>query len=488
MNTSNTRYGKDKIGEMLEGATHLFFVGIGGINMSSLAAISASRGYTVSGSDRSSSSTTDDLKARGIKVFHRHDAANIEGVDAVIYTVSVPTDNPEYTRAGELNIPRISRADFLGWLMSRDEKRLGVSGMHGKSTATGMCASILLAAECDPTISSGAVIQELGCTYRAGSGEYFLFEACEYKDSFLSFYPTHAAILNIDMDHPDYFRNIEQVKQSFSQYLTLISHRAVVNWSDENVREITSGHESKLIRVGTSLDEAMRPHGEYDVFADDIVLSSHRSSFTLRVRGGEDIRINLAEAGIHNVRDAVAAAALTLSAGISPEAVASGLGAFRGAARRMEHIGKTAGGADVYLDYAHHPTEITATLQTARMLGGRLQVVFQPHTYTRTKELFSDFAHALSIPDETVIADIFAAREDDIYGVDSKMLASAVNESGGQAVYSGDLIFGKDELDGSTDEFARIGAFTSGRVGEGDTVIIMGAGSIDRTAKHIVVK
>lgn len=483
MNTSNTRYGKNKIEEMLADAKHLFFVGIGGVNMSSLAAISASRGYRVSGSDRSSSPATDDLEARGIKVYHCHDASNIEGVDALIYTVSVPTDNPEYVRAGELGIPRISRADFLGWLMSRDEKRLGVSGMHGKSTATGMCASILLADDCDPTISSGAVIHELGCTYRAGGGEYFLFEACEYKDSFLSFYPTHAAILNIDMDHPDYFRDIEQVKQSFSQYLDLVGVRAVVNWSDANVREVAAGYESKLIRVGTSLDEDARPRDEYDVFADDIELGAGGSHFTLRVRGGEDIKIKLTEAGIHNVRDAVAAAALTLSAGIYPEAVEEGLRSFRGAARRMEHIGKTAAGADVYLDYAHHPTEIAATLGAARMLGGRLEVIFQPHTYTRTKALFRDFARALSVPDEVIVADIFAAREADIYGVDSKMLADAVNAVGGTAVYSGDIIFGGNA---DADEFARIGAFVTGRAGAGDTIIIMGAGSIDRAARNIV--
>ncbi len=484
MNTSNTRYGKDKIEKLLSGAHRLFFVGIGGINMSSLAAISASRGYDVAGSDKSSSAVTDDLEAHGIKVYHRHAAENVETADALIYTVSVPTDNPEYVRAGELGIPRISRADFLGWLMSRDRFRIGVSGMHGKSTATGMCASILLTADADPTISSGAVVRELGCTYRAGGDDYFLFEACEYKDSFLSFCPTHAAILNIDMDHPDYFRDIGQVKQSFSKYLSLIGVRAVVNWSDANVREVAFGYEDKLIRFGTSLDEDARPRAEYDAFADDIVLLPHGSSFTLYTTeraGGTSIRIELAEAGIHNVRDAVAAAALTLSAGISPESVAAGLASFRGAVRRMEPVGKTKGGADVYLDYAHHPTEITATLTTARMLGGRLEVIFQPHTYTRTKSLFTEFTRALSIPDEVIVADIFAAREDDVYGVNSRMLADAVNEAGGNAVYSGDI-------SGEDGEFERIGAYASGRVGIGDTLIIMGAGSIDRAAEYIIGK
>lgn len=479
MNTTNTRFGKDAIDLMLAHAQKLFFVGIGGINMSSLAAISASRGYEVAGSDKSRSAVTDDLEAKGITVYHTHDAKNVGNSDALIYTVSVPTDNPEYIRAGELGIPRISRADFLGWLMSRDRVRIGVSGMHGKSTATGMCASILLSAGCDPTISSGAVVRELGCTYRAGDDDYFLFEACEYKDSFLSFYPTHAAILNIDMDHPDYFKDIAQIKDSFSRYLSLIEERAVVNWSDENVRDVAAAHAEKLIRFGTSLDEDARPRSEYDVFADNITLSPRGSVFTLHADGFDAMTVTLAEAGIHNVRDAVAAAALTLSAGISPEAVVSGLASFRGAVRRMELIGKTKSGADVYLDYAHHPTEISATLRTARMLGGRLEVVFQPHTYTRTKALFNEFAGALAIADEVIVADIFAARESNIYGVDSRMLADAVNGAGGTAVYSGDIA-------GEGEEFERIGRSAAERVGSGDTLIIMGAGSIDRAAKYII--
>ena len=481
MNTSNTRYGKDGVSALLSGAKRLFFVGVGGVNMSSLAVIASSRGYEVSGSDKSCSAVTDDLEARGIKVYHTHSAENVSDADALIYTVSVPTDNPEYVEAGRRGIPRISRADFLGWLMSRDRRRLGVSGMHGKSTVTGMCASILLAADCDPTISSGAVVRELGCTYRAGGDEYFLFESCEYKDSFLSFYPTHAAILNIDMDHPDYFRDLDQVKDSFSRYLSLVSDTAVVNWSDANVREVASGCRAKLVRFGTGLDGGLQPREEYDVFADEIELRPHGSEFTLRVRGADDIRITLAEAGLHNVSDAVAAAALTLSAGILPEAVREGLQSFRGAGRRMELIGKTAGGADVYLDYAHHPTEIKASLGAARAFGGRLEVIFQPHTYTRTKTLFDDFADALAIPDETVLADICAVREEDIYGVNSKMLADAVNAAGGHAVYAGDL-------EGDENEFARIGEFVTRRVGDGDTVIIMGAGSIDRSADGIVEK
>lgn len=479
MNTSNTHYGKDGVASLLADARKLFFIGIGGVNMSSLAVIAASRGYEVSGSDRSRSAAANDLEAHGVKVFHTHAPENIDGADAVIYTVSIPTDNPEYVEAGKRGLPRISRADFLGWLMSRDRKRLGVSGMHGKSTVTGMCASILLAADCDPTISSGAVIHELGCTYRAGGDEYFLFESCEYKDSFLSFYPTHAAILNIDMDHPDYFHDLDHVKDSFTRYLSLVTDTAVVNWSDANVREVSKSCSAGIVRFGTENDAGFTDKSDYDVLARDIALHPHGSEFTLDVKDHGEIHIALAEPGLHNVSDAAAAAALTLSAGISPDAVEHGLLAFRGAGRRMELIGKTYSGADVYLDYSHHPTEIEAAVKAARGFGGRLEVVFQPHTYTRTKALFDRFAYALSLADEVVLADICAVREEDIYGVNSKMLTDAVNACGGRAVYSG-------EISGSGDEFARMGAFASHRVGAGDSLVIMGAGTVDRTAPHVL--
>ena len=484
VNTDNTRYGKNGVDALLKGSRKLFFVGIGGINMSSLAVIAASRGYEVAGSDRTRSHVTDDLEAHGIRVYHEHAAENVADADALIYTVSIPTDNPEYVRAGQRGIPRISRADFLGWLMSRDEIRIGVSGMHGKSTCTGMCASVLLTANADPTISSGAVIHELGGTYRAGGDRYFLFEACEYKDSFLSFYPTHAAILNIDMDHPDYFADIEQIRDSFSRYMCIIDKICVVNWSDANVRRSVemareAGSRCRFVKFGTSMDEDALPQGEYDVFAYEIELAPHGTRFRLSTGEWGTLTITLAEPGLHNVRDASAAAALTLSAGIRPEDVSAGLASFRGAVRRMELIGKTRSGADVYLDYAHHPTEMQATISTARMLGGRQIVVFQPHTYTRTKALFNGFAKVLSIPDEVVLADIYAAREDDVYGVSSSLLADAVAGVGGNAVYSGDL-------PGDGGEFARIGEFVRSRAGEGDTVIIMGAGSIDGAAPYIL--
>lgn len=477
MNTVNTRYGKDAIGAMLEGKKNIFFVGIGGINMSSLAAISRARGFNVSGSDRTRSPETDGLEALGIRVFHTHDASNIDGADALVYTVSVPDDNPEYVRAGELSIPRISRADYLGWLMSGSRFRVGVSGMHGKSTVTCMCASIMLAAGIDVTISSGAVVHELGCTYRAGGDEYFLFESCEYKDSFLSFYPTHAAILNIDMDHPDYFRDLDHVKDSFSRYMDKIEDSAVVNWSDPNVRAVAAGKKCRLIKFGTEADADPRPRSEYDVFADAVEMDRYGSSFTLHTSGG-CVALHIPVPGIHNVRDAVAAAALTLSVGISPDAVAAGLASFRGAARRMELVGKTESGADVYLDYSHHPTEITAALSTARMMGGRLIVVFQPHTYTRTRELLGEFARSLTLADDVVVADIYAAREADIYGVNSKMLADLINADGGRAVWSG-------SLDGGGDEFSRIARHVLALASANDCVIVMGAGSIAREADYL---
>lgn len=479
MNTSNTRYGAEKISELLKGAKHIFFVGIGGVNMSSLAAISASLGYKVSGSDRAASEATERLVKDGIAVHIGHSADNVDGADALVYTVSVPIDNPEYVRAGELGIPRISRADYLGWLMHDCKIRIGVSGMHGKSTATGMCASVLIAADCDPTISSGAVIPELGCTYRTGAGDFFLYEACEYKDAFLSFYPTTSVILNIDMDHPDYFTDIEMVKSSFAKCLARVSELAVINGSDANVRAAAENAACRLIRYGTELDSELMPRESYDYFASDIKLMPHGSEFTLERASVPLARISLAEAGLHNVSDAVAVAAAAIENGISVDAVKRGLEVFKGAARRMEHVGKTASGADVYLDYAHHPTEINAALSAAKCFGGRLITVFQPHTYTRTKALFSEFAEALAISDIVILADIFAAREDDIYGISSKMLADETKKHGTCVVYSGELT-----SDGT--EFDRIAKYVNETASAGDNVIVMGAGSINAVAKKAI--
>ena len=484
MNTVNTRYGREKIKEMMSRVKTVFFVGIGGINMSSLAAISASLGYVVKGSDRTRSPETEGLEAHGVTVYHTHEKSNIDGADALVYTVSIPDDNPEYVRAGELGIPRISRADYLGWLMSESRVRVGVSGMHGKSTVTCMCASVMLAANCDPTISSGAVVQELGCTYRAGGRNYFLFESCEYKDSFLSFYPTHAAILNIEMDHPDYFRDVEQVKDSFSRYLERVEDTAVVNWSDANVREVTKSSSCPhIIKFGTDADEDRRPRGEYDYYADHIAMDRRGSSFLLHTPA-EQLNITITEVGIHNVRDAVAAAALSLTAGMPSSAVIAGLASFKGASRRMELVGSTQSGAEVYIDYAHHPTEINATLGAARMMvsgGGRLFVIFQPHTYSRTRELFGEFARSLTAADTSVIADIYAARETNIFGVTSKMLADEIVAGGGDAVWSGDI-------SGSGDEFSRIASYALPRLSRGDAVIVMGAGDIVKAAPYLCAR
>ena len=479
MNTSNTRYGASKITELLKDAHRIFFVGIGGVNMSSLAAISDARGYDVAGSDRSVSAAVERLIEDGIKVFIGHSAENVKDADALIYTVSVPTDNPEYVEAGRMGIPRISRADYLGWLMHDCKLRIGVSGMHGKSTATGMCASVLLAADCDPTISSGAAIHELGCTYRQGGHNFFLYEACEYKDAFLSFYPTTAIILNIDMDHPDYFTDLEMVKNSFRSCLSLVRDFAVVNESDENVREVASGASCRLVRYGTELDGDLQPRERYDYFASEIKLMPHSSEFTLERAGEQIARISLTEAGLHNVSDAVAVAAAAIENGIAVDAVKRGLESFRGAARRMEHSGKTPFGADVYLDYAHHPTEIKAALSAAKGFGGRLITVFQPHTYTRTKALFTEFAEALAISDEVILADIFAAREDDVYGVSSAMLAEETKKQGARVLYSG-------EFDGDGSEFDRIAAHVRSIAKNGDTVVIMGAGNINAVAGKAV--
>lgn len=506
MNTENTRYGAEKIDRMLAGAKKLFFVGIGGINMCSLAVIAASRGFIVSGSDRSPSPVTKALTEDGIKVYHTHSKENVAGADALIYTVSIPCDNPEYTEAARMGIPRISRADFLGWLMKDAVYRIGVSGMHGKSTVTSMIASILLEAGVDPTISSGAVLPALGRSYHAGENKYFLFEACEYKDSFLSFYPNIAVVLNIDMDHPDYFKSIPQIKESFRRYMSISAAAdgvAIVNWSDENVRDACRGSGCRLIKFGTSLDTDVVYHSEYNYYADKITLLPRAAEFLLYENGAFAAAIRLSEGGLHNVRDAVAAAAACRASGISMRDIKRGLEAFRGAARRMEFVGKTSSGADIFLDYAHHPTEIKVTLEAAKTAGGKIICIYQPHTYSRTAALFDGFASALSIADEVILADIYAARETNDSGISSERLADAVNEAGGNAVYTGAIQ--KNHPDSAVytfnptshaqnsptndffphppkDEFVRAARFAAANARAGDTIIVMGAGDIYETA------
>ena len=460
MSTPNTHYGAKRIDEMLDRSRvrKIFFCGIGGINVSSLAHITMQAGYAVAGSDRQRSDLTEALEAEGVEIFYEHKSENVDGCGAFVYTVAISPDNPEYVRAGELGIPRISRADYLGYVMTKYKNRIGVCGTHGKSTTTAMCASVFEAAGREPTVMCGAELASTGTAYVSGSGDDFIFEACEYMDSFLDFNPTVALLTNVELDHVDYFHSIEQMRESYTKFARLTGDGgiAVVNADDENavksvdaagVRAVTYGIKSENVDFrGVSLSE-----------------KKGRFSFDILKNGEFFVHVELKAAGRHNVMNALGVAAAADSLGIMAEDIARGLSAFAGTKRRMEYKGNY-NGADIYDDYAHHPTEIKASLGAMRGFGeGRLICFFQSHTYSRTYALLDDFAEALRLADVAVIAPIFSAREVNESGVSQYQLAERI---GNGAVACADF----DECKRMLDALAK----------DGDTVVLMGAGDLPK--------
>ncbi len=459
MSTPNTHYGAAEIGKMLGGCKSIFFIGIGGITMSSLAHISHLRGYRTGGSDRAETELTRELEKCGIEIFYSHAAEHVDSYDAVVYTVAITPDNPEYQNAQRRGIPCISRADYLGYVMTGYKNRVGVCGMHGKSTCTSMCALAFMEAGGDPTVVSGAELAAMGGAYHIGGEENFIFEACEYMDSFLDFNPTVAVVLNIEMDHVDYFSSMAQIRRSFTNFMTLTGPEglAVVNADDENVTLASRFYTGRLVTFS-----AKNPSADYS--AANISFEKGRASFDILKKGEYAARVKLSVPGAHNIYNAVAAFAAASECGLDPERVAAGLSRFAGAHRRMELKGSFCG-AEVYDDYGHHPTEIKATLEALRgMCTGRLVCVFQSHTYSRTAKLLEDFACALCAADKAIIADIYAARETDTMGVSSEKLAAEVEKHGGKAVPGG--------------SFERIAEMLPGELRPGDMLVVMGAGDI----------
>lgn len=458
MSIENTHFGAQAIHTMLADCKSIFFIGIGGVNMSSLAHISLLRGYRVGGSDRTRTAVTEALEQKGIRIHYSHDAANIESYDAVVYTVAISEDNPEHLRAREKRIPTISRSDFMGYLMTGYHNRIGISGMHGKSTCTSMCAEIFMQAGVDPTVLSGASMKSMGGAFRVGSDKHFIFEACEYMDSFLDFYPTIAVILNVEMDHVDYFESIEHIHRSFARFAakTTAGGCALYNADDRHTARVIVRPEIRGVRLlGFSTKDANAPF-----YAANITLDHGRPSFDMMVEGQLFCHVALAVPGRHNVYNALASAAAAYLCGIDGASVARGLAAFRGADRRMEYKG-TFCGADVYDDYGHHPTEVARTLEGVAEMGyDRVICVFQPHTYSRTAGLFREFTEAFVHADMAIIADIYAAREQDTGMVSAAGLAAAID--GG--CYVGD--------------FKRIVTFLRRELKEGDVLVVMGAGDI----------
>ena len=464
MATPNTHFGVENIRLMLEKCKSIYFIGIGGINMSSLAHISHLRGYRVGGSDREKTSLTERLRKEGIEIFYSHDANNMEDYDAVVYTVAISSDNPEYVRALERGIPCISRADYLGYLMLGYENRIGVSGMHGKSTCTSMCATVFMEAEGDPTVLSGAELDAMGGAYRIGNSENFIFEACEYMDSFLDFNPSLAIILNIELDHVDYFSDIDQVCYSYSRFAALTGDSGVVvaNVDNEYVPLALDGYAGKIVTFGVDTKSA-------DYTAINIRYPQGFAEFDIMHWGEFIAHVKLSVTGEHNVYNALAAFAAAHISGLDPEKIAKGLANFHGAKRRMEFKG-TVNGALIYDDYGHHPTEVATTLAGVRKRGDiqRLFCVFQPHTFSRTYALMDDFAKSFDAVEKVYISDIYPARETDDLGISGKTLALRI---GDKAEYIPDA--------------ESIAAELKGNLYPEDALVVMGAGNIYRIFEYL---
>ncbi len=449
---------------------HIHFIGIGGISMSGLAEILLEEGFTISGSDAKESALTDKLSSMGAVIAYPQKAENItEGIDLVVYTAAISQDNPEFAAAVAAGIPMLTRAELLGQIMDNYHSSIAVSGTHGKTTTTSMLSHILLAAEADPTISVGGILQSIGGNIRVGHSDTFLTEACEYTNSFLNFYPKYSIILNIDADHLDFFKDIDDIRNSFHKFALQTSENGylIVNNDIPNLEQITDGVGAEIVTYGTSKDAMY--------YADAIEFTDKGTPVFDAYKNGSLLgHVELHVPGMHNVSNAMGAIALTDKMGLPFDAAADGLATFYGTDRRFQHKGEF-NGVTVIDDYAHHPTEIEATLKAAATYPhDTLVVAFQPHTYSRTKALLGDFAKALSHADVVVLADIYAAREKNTYGISSEDLLREIQKTGTEVYYF--------------PTFDEIEKFLQKKCNNNDLLITMGAGDIVKVGEELISK
>ncbi|MBQ6323047.1 MAG: UDP-N-acetylmuramate--L-alanine ligase [Lachnospiraceae bacterium] len=445
---------------------HIHFIGIGGISMSGLAHVLLNAGFTISGSDSQMSDLTLELARQGARIRYGQSADNIEqDCDVVVYTAAIHPDNPEYAAAFSRGIPMLTRAQLLGQIMRNYAVPVAVAGTHGKTTATSMISLMALSGNLDPTISVGGILKEIDGNIRVGNSDLFIAEACEYTNSFLSLFPKVSVILNIEADHLDFFRDLKDIRSSFHRFARLLPRDGalIIHAGIDHLEEITDQLTCRIITYG--IDSG-------DFQAGNITFDDHGcGSFDLLHNAQSLGRFSLHVPGIHNISNALASLACAHVLGIPEEACRQGLDAFHGADRRFEKKG-TCQGAVIIDDYAHHPTEIKATLTASAHYPHReLWCVFQPHTYTRTKALLEEFAQALTMCDHVILADIYAARETNTLGVSSAMIAERVRQLGTDAVYLG--------------SFERIEQYLRANVHEDDLIITMGAGNVYQIGENL---
>ncbi len=409
---------------------HIYFIGIGGISMSGLAELLFTKGFRVSGSDWHSSPITKRLEGMGISIQYGESASHIgNDIDCVVLTSAVQDSNVEFQAVKDKKIPYMLRADLLGQIMKNFGMPIAISGTHGKTTTTSMVSEILLNAETDPTLSIGGILKTIDGNMRIGSSDYFVTEACEYTNSFLSFFPKYSLILNIEEDHLDFFKDLADIRNSFRKFALLLpaDGALIINGDIDNYEEITADLPCKVITFG---------HNAGCDYALEALEYSEEGypDFTVHTPGGLR-QLKLQVPGEHNVMNALAALALADVLGIGADISIDSLQNFHGTNRRFEYKG-TVGGVTIIDDYAHHPTEIATTLEAAQKHPHHtLWCVFQPHTYTRTKALMADFAKALTLADRVVLTDIYAAREKDNLGISSRDLQKCIQDLGKDCFY-----------------------------------------------------
>lgn len=451
-----------EIHDYIQSGRRAHLVGIGGVSMSPLAEVLHGAGVEITGSDLHESGAVEHLRTLGIPVAIGHLPESVEGAGCVIRTAAVHDDNPEIAAARRLGIPVFERAQAWGAIMRHYRNALCVAGTHGKTTTTSMCTHIFLAAGLDPTVMIGGTLPTMGAGHRVGCGDTIILESCEYCNSFLSFFPTVAVILNVDADHLDFFKDLEDVERSFRRFAELVpgdTGVVVADRDDKNTMDALAGLDRPMLTFGLE---------DGDVHAAGLVWKDGFASFDLVYRGESVTRVELQVPGEHNVRNALAAAAAALALKVPARGIREGLNAFHGAGRRFERKGEFRG-AQVYDDYAHHPEELRALLTTVQNLGyDRVICAFQPHTYTRTHELFDDFVEVLKLPDRVILAEIYAAREQNDVGISSRDLAQRIP---GAEFWP--------TLEGVTDRLEQL-------AGPGDLILTVGAGDIYRAGEMLL--
>lgn len=450
--------------QCLAGST-IHMVGIGGISMSGLCEILLSMGINVTGSDEKNSPNVERLRLKNVPVFLKQEPSNITDQKLVVYTAAMPENHPELEEARRKGIPVIDRAALLGEIMNMYERSIAVSGTHGKTTTTSMISFCLMEASMDPTVHVGGILDAIGGNTRIGSSRYFVTEACEYKDSFLKFNPYMGIILNIEPDHLDYFHDINQLTDSFLNFACHVPPEGIVvgNADDEHVLNILEKLNCRTVTYGLTSPKSFWTARNI-TFDDNGFPSFHV------VRGKKSVlRMKLSVPGLHNVSNSLACFAACSALNIPAEVIKNSLRKFKGTHRRFEHKG-TVDGIKVVDDYAHHPTEVIATLKSARSCTrGKVLCVFQPHTYTRTRQLIDEFSKAFTLADKVYVTDIYAAREKDTGLIHSTDLVKRINEHLNNAVYI-------PSFEGIVDSLIRDSS-------AGDLVLTMGAGDVDKVGE-----